>query len=190
FGAPARIERRRCPATADHEEQLAEPRLDRGLRALERVIRTVEWHGHRAPDRRRIASDLAAGLVEVARRRDGLVEALDVRVPNVAVARGEPEHPLALRSDPDRRMRPLHRFWLRDRFGELIEAPLERRAWLLPEQLHRPERLVEHSHAIAGAREGQAELGELWFVPAGPHADHEPPGRDARGRERELRHAA
>src|SRR5438309_6592699 len=89
FGALARIERRRCPATADHDEQLAEPRLDRGLRALERVIRTVESHVHRAPDRRRIASDLAAGLVEVARRRDGLVEALDVRVPNVAVARGE-----------------------------------------------------------------------------------------------------
>src|SRR5712691_651185 len=97
FGAFAWIHRGHgLPARADHDQQLAEARLDRRIRLREGRVGAVQRHVDGASQRSRLAADLQAGLVEVAESRDGLLEAPRVRVPHVGVARGEAQHALAL----------------------------------------------------------------------------------------------
>src|SRR2546423_3253033 len=99
---------------------------------------------------------------------------------------GETKHPLPLRADPDRRMRPLHGLRFRDRVLELVEAALVGRARLRPEELHRAQRLVEHRDAVAGAGKRKAELRELRLVPTGADPELEATVREVIDGDRDL----
>src|SRR5213593_1254647 len=120
----------------NHHEQLAETRPDRGLGLTDRLVGAVQTQGDRPAERRRIAPDLRAPLVERAREGGRGLEAR-VLVPDVGVTRDEAEHAGAFGTDPDRRVGPLQGLRLGDRVGELVEAPGKGRAWLAPEELHR-----------------------------------------------------
>src|SRR5205814_5477759 len=160
LGALSRVGRGHVSA-GDHHENLGESGRDRLLGLGQRFLSCREAERDRAPDRARIAAGLRARSVERSAQSDALFERRGVRVPDVRVARGQAQHPLPLRADPDRRVRALDRLRLGDRVLELVEPALVRRPRLGPEELHRLERLIEHRHAVARTRERKTELREL-----------------------------
>src|SRR2546430_11533546 len=123
FGALPRVARGHVSAT-DHHEHLAESGRDGVLGLRERLVRCGESHGYRSSNGGGVATGLGEMAIEFLRKPDRLLERLGIGVPHVRVARGQAQHPLPLRADPDGRMRTLHRLRFGDRVFELVEASL------------------------------------------------------------------
>src|SRR5438876_1565899 len=97
----------------------------------------------RAADLRGIAADLSAGGVELL---DDLLDELGVSardVPDVGVARREPERAVALGADPDRRIRLLDRFRIGDRVRDGVVAAVKIGPFLGEQRLDDLQRLAE-----------------------------------------------
>src|SRR5712692_1555228 len=106
FGALPRVA---CGhAAADHHQELGESSRDGLLRLRERLIRGGEPHRYRSSNGRGVAPGLGDVAVERLRKLDRLFERPGVRMPDIGMARGEAQHALPFRADPDGRMRALH----------------------------------------------------------------------------------
>src|SRR5437867_7965987 len=97
-----------------------------------------------AADRRRVASNLATHLVQLAallasRVRAGTAGA----VPDIGVASHHPHHLIAAGPDPDRWMRFLDRFGSGDGVSEVVVTTFKGGALVCPERDHRVQRLTK-----------------------------------------------
>src|SRR5205814_6990610 len=147
FGTLPRVGRGHVSA-GDHHENLGESGRDRLAGLRHRFLSCREAKRDRAADRPRIAAGLRARSVERSAQGDALFERRGVRVPHVRVPGRQAQHPLPLRTDPDRWMQALHRLRFGDRVLELVESAFVRRPRLGPQELHRLERLIDQGHSV------------------------------------------
>src|SRR5438093_2533966 len=121
-----------------------------------------------AADRRRVTSNLATHLVQLAallasRVRAGTAGA----VPHVGIASHHSHHLIAASPDPDRRMRFLDRFGRGDGVFEVVVTTFKGGALVCPERDHRVQRLtkapdsmveaLDSVHLVFGLRPGGAD---------------------------------
>src|SRR5207237_8337087 len=97
-------------------------------------------------------------------------------VPHIRVASGQPERGLALGADPDRWVRLLDWFWIRDRVFEVVVTALEVRSVLGEQRLHDLQRFAEPADAVVESLDAVHLVLDL--RPRGADAELEPPARE------------
>ena len=140
-----------------------------------RVVDRPDERLRRADQRRRVASDGGAGLIDGREDRRQLVGQVHARVPFVGQLRGQAEHSPAAGPDHDRRPRWPWTAGCDRGVPRPPQRPVEVRVAVVEHRGDDPQALLERVEATL---EGHAERGELGLVPAGAQAEDESPAAD------------
>src|SRR5438132_10426991 len=127
-----------------------------------------------AADRRRVAPNLAAHLIQFAALLAGRIKTGAAgAVPDIGIASHHPQHLVAASSDPDRRMWFLNRFRARHSVFQVVVTAFERCALVRPERENRLQRLTQSPDPVIEALDAVHLM--FGLRPPAPEPELQPP---------------